>query len=68
MMEKIRIWDKPPVPEFIVTVFMKASPKRLFSLNRKQAFWLVFAKAGSIISGTGYATLNLFKWAFVGVL
>jgi len=41
------------VPEFIDPVFTKTSPKRSFSLNRKQAFWLVFAKTGSIISGTG---------------
>jgi hypothetical protein len=40
------------VPEFIDPVFTKTSPKRSFSLNRKRAFWLVFAKTGSIISGT----------------
>ncbi len=39
------------VPEFIDPVFTKTSPKRSFSLNRKRAFWLVFAKTGSIISG-----------------
>ncbi len=44
------------VPEFIDPVFTKTSPKRSFSLNRKQAFWLVFAKTGSIISGTGDCT------------
>ncbi len=43
-----------PVPEFIDPVFTKTSPKRSFSLNRKRAFWLVFAKTGSIISGTGF--------------
>ncbi len=42
-----------PVPEFIDPVFTKTSPKLSFSLNRKRAFWLVFAKTGSIISGTG---------------
>ncbi len=42
-----------PVPEFIDPVFTKTSPKRSFSLYRKRAYWLVFAKAGSIISGTG---------------
>ncbi len=42
-----------PVPEFIDPVFTKTSPKRSFSLIRKRAFWLVFAKTGSIISGTG---------------
>jgi hypothetical protein len=45
--------QKSPLPEFIDPVFMKTSPKRSFSLNRKRAFWLVFAKTGSIISGTG---------------
>ncbi len=40
------------VHEFIDPVFTKTSPKRSFSLNRKRAFWLVFAKTGSIISGT----------------
>jgi hypothetical protein len=42
-----------PVPEFIDPVFTKTSPKHSISLNRKRAFWLVFAKTGSIISGTG---------------
>ncbi len=41
------------VPEFIDPVFTKTSPKRSFSLNRKRAFWRVFVKTGSIISGTG---------------
>jgi hypothetical protein len=45
--------SKISVPEFIDPVFTKTSPKRSFSLNRKRAFWLVFAKTGSIISGTG---------------
>ncbi len=40
------------MPEFIDPVFTKTSLKRSFSLNRKRAFWLVFAKTGSIISGT----------------
>ncbi len=44
---------KSTVSEFIDPVFTKTSPKRSFSLNRKRAFWLVFAKTGSIISGTG---------------
>ncbi len=42
------------MPEVIDPVFTKTSPKRSFSLNRKRAFWLVFAKTGSIISGTGW--------------
>ncbi len=48
-----RLTESIPVPEFIDPVFTKTSPKRSFSLNRKQAFWLVSAKTGSIISGTG---------------
>jgi hypothetical protein len=47
-----------PVPEFIDPVFTKTSPKRSFSLNRKRAFWLVFVKTGSIISGTGVLVFN----------
>jgi hypothetical protein len=45
--------ESTPVPEFIDPVFTKTSPKRSFSLNRKRAFWLVVAKTGSLISGTG---------------
>ncbi len=47
------------MPEFIDPVFTKTSPKRSFSLNRKKAFWLVFAKTGSIISGTGVDSASL---------
>ncbi len=50
-------WVSFPVPEFIDPVFTKTSPKRSFSLNRKRAFWLVFAKTGSIISGTGVSSI-----------
>jgi hypothetical protein len=46
-------WEQTAVLEFIDPVFTKTSPKRSFSLNRKRAFWLVFAKTGSIISGSG---------------
>jgi hypothetical protein len=42
-----------PVPEFIDPVFTKTSPKRLFSVIQNERFGLVFAKTGSIISGTG---------------
>jgi hypothetical protein len=45
--------ENSTVPEFIDPVFTKTSTKRSFSLNRKRAFWLVFVKTGSIISGTG---------------
>ncbi len=68
----------PLEPEFIDPVFTKTSPKRSFSLNRKRAFWLVFAKTGSIISGPSlkfdqvatfiwnvyYSTLECCDWTF----
>ncbi len=41
------------VPEFIDQVFAKTSPKRLFSVTENERFGLVFAKIGSISSGTG---------------
>ena len=41
------------MPEFIDPVFPKTSPKRSFSVIQNERFGLVFAKAGSIISGTG---------------
>jgi hypothetical protein len=41
-----------PVPEFIETVFAKTSPKRSVSVIEKERFGLVFAKNGSINSGT----------------
>jgi hypothetical protein len=41
------------VPEFIDTVFAKTSPKRSFSVIENERFGLVFAKTGSINSGTG---------------
>jgi hypothetical protein len=44
---------KVPVPEFIDPVFTKTSPKRSFSMTERERFGLVFAKTGSIISGTG---------------
>ncbi len=55
------------VPEFIDPVFTKTSPKRSFSVNRKRAFWLVFAKTGSIISGKGIfqGTVNRFEGSYV---
>ncbi len=55
------IWHAA-VPEFIDRVFTKTSRKRSFSLNRKRAFWLVFAKTGSIISGTGVIPQSHFMW------
>ncbi len=41
------------VPEFIDPAFTKTSPKRSFSVIQNERFGLVFAKGGSIISGTG---------------
>jgi hypothetical protein len=40
------------VPEFIDVVFAKTSPKRPFSMSENGRFGLVFAKTGSINSGT----------------
>ncbi len=39
--------------EFIDQVFTKTSPKRSVSVIQNERFGLVFAKTGSIISGTG---------------
>ncbi len=42
------------MPEFIDPVFTKTKrPKRSFSMTEKERFRLVFAKTGSINSGTG---------------
>jgi hypothetical protein len=41
------------VPEFIDPVFAKTSPKRSFLVIENERFRLVFAKTGSINSGTG---------------
>jgi len=40
------------MPEFIDPVFAKTSPKRSFSISKNDRFVLVFAKTGSIKSGT----------------
>ncbi len=48
------------VPEFIDPVFAKTSPKRSFSVIENERFGLVFAKTGSIISGTGERILRTF--------
>jgi hypothetical protein len=40
------------VPKFIDTFFAKTSPKRSFSVIENKRFGLVFAKTGSINSGT----------------
>ncbi len=41
------------MPEFIDQVFAKTSPKRSFLLIENERFGLVFAKTGSINSGSG---------------
>ncbi len=40
------------VPQFIDPVFAKTSPKSLFLMTENERFGLVFAKTGSINSGT----------------
>ncbi len=42
----------PAVPEFIDPVFAKTSPKHSFLVIENELFGLVFAKTGSINSGT----------------
>ncbi len=41
------------VPKFIDPVLAKTSPKRSFSIIGNERFGLVFAKTGSVNSGTG---------------
>jgi hypothetical protein len=41
------------LPEFIDLVFAKTSTKRSFTVIENKRFGLVFAKTGSIKSGTG---------------
>jgi hypothetical protein len=48
---------KSPVPEFVDPVFTKTSPKRSFSVIENEHFELVFAKTGSINSGTDRSVL-----------
>jgi hypothetical protein len=49
------------VPEFIDPVFAKTSPKRLFSIIENERFGFVFAKTGSINSGTVFLTSRLWN-------
>jgi hypothetical protein len=48
----IRIPQRKSVPEFLDPVFAKTSPKHSCSLIENERFGLVFAKTGSINSGT----------------
>ncbi len=41
------------MPQLIDPVFAKTSPKRSFCMTENERFGLVFAKTGSINSGTG---------------
>ncbi len=41
------------MPEFKDPRFVKISPKRSYSVIENERFGLVFAKTGSIVSGTG---------------
>ncbi len=63
--DPIRIWIPDPDPgsgsttlEFIDPVFVKTSPKRSFLVIENERFGLVFAKAGTINSGTDTDTKN----------
>ncbi len=53
-----------PVPEFVDPVFVKTSPKRSFSMTENKRFGLVFAKTGSINSGSGLGAFT-FRLHFI---
>ncbi len=53
------------VPEFIDSVFAKTSPWRSFSIIEDQCFELVFAKTGSIHSGTYPISPNLLVFSTI---
>jgi hypothetical protein len=48
-----------PLPECIDPVFVKTSRKRSFSMTENERLGLVFAKTGSINSGTSLADVHL---------
>jgi hypothetical protein len=50
-----------PVPEFIDPRFREISPIRSYSVIENERFGLVFAKTGSIISGTGFWRTKILK-------
>jgi hypothetical protein len=58
---RMQLGSYRPVPEFIDPVFAKTSPKRSFSVIENERFGLVFAKTGSIISGTGQAVRSVME-------
>ncbi len=47
------------MPEIIDPVFAKTSPKYSFCMTDNERFRLVFAKTGSINSGTGILNLSI---------
>jgi hypothetical protein len=51
---------RPPVPEFIDPVFSKTCPKRSVLMTENERFGLVFAKIGSINSGTDVTKMGNF--------
>jgi hypothetical protein len=53
LMTEVPVRYERSVPEFIDPRFVKTSPKRSYSVIENEGFGLVFAKTGSIISGTG---------------
>jgi hypothetical protein len=48
-----------PVPEFIDPVFAKTHPKRSFSIIEHERLRLLFAKTGSINSGTDMGKMSI---------
>jgi hypothetical protein len=52
LMNPVLVRSYCTVPEFIDPVFAKTSPERSFSMTENERFGLVFAKTGSINSGT----------------
>jgi hypothetical protein len=60
-LQPARSGSNPAMPEFIDPVFTKASQKRSFSVIQNERFGLVFAKTGSIISGTGNYMRNIWR-------
>jgi hypothetical protein len=58
--------QKLPVPEFIDPVFAKISPKRSFLVIENERFGHVFAKTGSVNSGTD-AELISFRLSYTHI-
>ncbi len=56
------------MPEFLDPVLAKTTPKRSFSVIINELFGLVFAKSGSINSGTGSLQYRILLAAIQGSL